>query len=170
MKKRRGLKINFHLSNRLSYTLIAIFILVAVGVGVYALTPGIAPNPGHLISETAPPSPCLANQFLQFDGTNWKCATGGGGTGHSGTPTLKDCGANTVSGTDSAGKVRPMSSLNRCILLFANRFTNTPTCVITSTSQNVNAYILYFNTNSTQLEVAFNPSAMAGFNYMCVEG
>ena len=73
--KKRGKGTHIHLSNRLSYTLIAILILAAIGVGVYALTPGVAPNPGHLISETAPPSSCTANQYLQFDGTNWKCAT-----------------------------------------------------------------------------------------------
>lgn len=43
MKKKKGLKINFHLSNKLSYTLIAILILVVIGVGVYAIAPGIAP-------------------------------------------------------------------------------------------------------------------------------
>jgi hypothetical protein len=74
MKKRRKENgIHIHLSNRLAYTLIVIFILVAVGVGIYALTPGVAPNPGHLASEMAPPSPCSANQYLQFDGTNWVC-------------------------------------------------------------------------------------------------
>jgi len=74
MKKKRGIQIKINFTNRWLYTLIAIGILAIIGVGVYALTPGVAPNPGHLISEMAPPSPCPANQFLQFDGTNWKCA------------------------------------------------------------------------------------------------
>lgn len=75
MTKKRGLNIHVHFTNRWLYTLIAIGILAVIGIGVYALTPGVAPNPGHLISELAPPSPCTANQSLQFDGTNWKCVT-----------------------------------------------------------------------------------------------
>ncbi|OGJ12510.1 hypothetical protein A3K82_03165 [Candidatus Pacearchaeota archaeon RBG_19FT_COMBO_34_9] len=72
MKKRKGITIS--LSNRWLYFLITLGILAIVSVGVYALTPGTKPNPGHLVSEMAPPSPCTANQFLQFDGTNWVCA------------------------------------------------------------------------------------------------
>lgn len=44
--------------------------------GVIALTPGVAPNPGHVITSVAPPAPCEAGQFLQFDGTNWVCEFG----------------------------------------------------------------------------------------------
>jgi hypothetical protein len=73
MKKGRGRKIQINISNRWLYTFIAIGIIAIIGVGVYALTPGVAPNPGHLISEMAPPSPCTAGQVLQFDGTNWVC-------------------------------------------------------------------------------------------------
>lgn len=75
---------NIHLSNRLSYTLITIVILIAAGIGVYAasslLTPGTAPNPGHITSQTAPPSGCQAGQILQWSGTanadgGWTCLT-----------------------------------------------------------------------------------------------
>jgi hypothetical protein len=70
------------LSNRLAYTLIIIGILIIVAVGVYAanslLTPGVAPNPGHTISQTAPPSACSAGQVLQWTGASnadggWVC-------------------------------------------------------------------------------------------------
>ena len=76
VKKKRGREINIkiNLTNRWLYTLIAIGILAIIGVGVYALTPGVAPNPGHLANEMAPPTPCSANQFLKFDGTNWVCS------------------------------------------------------------------------------------------------
>ena len=75
--KKRGLSIKINLTNRWLYTLIAIGILAIIGVGVYALTPGVAPNPGHLASDMAPPTPCAANQFLKFDGTNWVCSSSG---------------------------------------------------------------------------------------------
>ncbi len=75
MKKKEGITIKINLSNRWLYTFILLGILIAVGVGVYALTPGVKPNPGHLLNETAPPSPCTANQFLKWDGSNWICST-----------------------------------------------------------------------------------------------
>jgi hypothetical protein len=76
MKKRgKGLTIHIHLSNRLSYTLIAIFLLAAIGIGVYALAPGVIPNPGHNISEMSIPSPCTVGQVLSYNGNNWVCAT-----------------------------------------------------------------------------------------------
>ena len=73
------------------YTLSAIMILVLVGAGIFivnALTPGVAPNPGHLISETAPPSPCSANQVLKFDGSNWFCASDNVGITSESDPTV----------------------------------------------------------------------------------
>jgi hypothetical protein len=77
--KKRG-KNNFHFSNRLSYTLIAIFLLAAIGVGVYALAPGVIPNPGHSYAEI---STCGPNQILKMNsaGTDWTCAGGGAGGG-----------------------------------------------------------------------------------------
>ena len=64
-----------NLSNRAFYTLVTIGILVVLAAGIYALTPGVAPNPGHLITEVAPPSGCSSGQFLQFNGTTWNCAS-----------------------------------------------------------------------------------------------
>lgn len=48
--------------------------LLALVVGVYALTPGVAPNPGHTIGEVAPPASCTAGQALKWDGAAWICA------------------------------------------------------------------------------------------------
>jgi len=56
------------------YTLIAVGILAIIAVGVYALAPGVIPNPGHNISEISIPSGCVAGQFLKYDGTKWVCA------------------------------------------------------------------------------------------------
>ncbi len=69
-------------NNRLLYSLIALGVLIIAAVGVYAanslLTPGVAPNPGHTISQTAPPSGCTAGQVLEWNGTSnanggWSC-------------------------------------------------------------------------------------------------
>jgi hypothetical protein len=73
--EKRGLKAKAKFSNRFIYSLIAFAVLISVSIGVYALTPGTAPNPGHDISSISPPAGCTANQYLQFDGTNWKCST-----------------------------------------------------------------------------------------------
>jgi hypothetical protein len=61
--------------NRWFYVLIIFGVLVAVVIRVYALAPGVIPNPGHNISEVSIPSGCVANQFLKYDGTKWVCAS-----------------------------------------------------------------------------------------------
>jgi hypothetical protein len=70
--KRGKKKINF--SNRFIFLLITLGILGILAGGVYAISSSGA-NSGHPISDINPPSPCTANQYLQFDGTNWKCTT-----------------------------------------------------------------------------------------------
>ncbi|GIU68327.1 MAG: hypothetical protein KatS3mg001_177 [Candidatus Pacearchaeota archaeon] len=65
--------LNKKISNKLAYTIIAVFALIVVGLGVFALGAGETPNPGHNIQSIGPPNPCDANQFLKFDGTNWVC-------------------------------------------------------------------------------------------------
>ncbi len=80
MKKRISFNINF--TNRAIYTLITFSIFLLIGISVFALTPGVAPNPGHLIEEMAPPLNCETNQVLQWDGSIWTCSnssSGGGG-------------------------------------------------------------------------------------------
>jgi hypothetical protein len=67
-----GINFNVYLTNRWLYTLIALFVVAIVGVGVYAST-FVGPNGvGHDLSEMGLPT-CSANQFLKFDGTNWVC-------------------------------------------------------------------------------------------------
>jgi len=73
MKKRKGIRINF--TNRWLYTLIAILILAVIGVGVYALNPGVIPNPGHNYTAIAT---CAEGQGLVTQGGKWVCSTGGG--------------------------------------------------------------------------------------------
>ena len=78
MKKRgREKRIKIRLSDRLSYTLILIGILAIVGVGVYALAPGVIPNPGHNISQVSVPSPCSSGQILSYNGNTWVCINKG---------------------------------------------------------------------------------------------
>lgn len=81
MVKKRGAR--FPVSNRVLYTFITVAIISILAFGVYALTQGVAPNPGHLITDVAPPSPCSSGQYLQFNGNTWVCSTvnvSGGGT------------------------------------------------------------------------------------------
>jgi hypothetical protein len=68
--KKSGRKsgIHIHLSNRLSYTLIAIGILIIIAVGVYAI--GEVPNPGHPISQL---QTCDNNQILETVNGAWSC-------------------------------------------------------------------------------------------------
>ena len=69
-KKLKIKKLQINLTNRWLYTLIVFFSLVVIGVFVYATTP----NPGHDITQIAPPSVCGDNQFLKWTGTAWACA------------------------------------------------------------------------------------------------
>ena len=72
---KKGINFNIHIkfTNRFIYTFVAFILILIIGIGVFALTPGVAPSPGHLIDEFAPPSNCVTNQVLQWDGTNWVC-------------------------------------------------------------------------------------------------
>ena len=74
MVKKRLLK-NFNVSNKLSYTIIAVVALLLVGSGVYSLSPGVAPNPGHTFDQIDPPSGCTLGQVLQWTGSAWSCVS-----------------------------------------------------------------------------------------------
>jgi hypothetical protein len=65
-----------NISKRVLYTLIAIGILAVAGIGVYALVPGTAPNPGHTIDQLVPPTGCGNGTFLKWNTDNggfWSC-------------------------------------------------------------------------------------------------
>src|SRR3990172_11638661 len=61
------------ISNRLSYTIIAVVALILLGTGVYSLSPGVAPDPGHTFDQIDPPSGCTLGQVLQWTGSSWSC-------------------------------------------------------------------------------------------------
>ena len=69
MKRKRGLGINIHLSNRWLYTFIALGILIAVGVGVWAAT-YTASGAGHPYTEI---STCSNGQTLVTQNGVWAC-------------------------------------------------------------------------------------------------
>jgi len=71
---KKGINIHINFTNRFIYTFVAFILILIIGVIVFAQTPGVAPNPGHLVDEFAPPFGCLVNQVLQWDGINWICA------------------------------------------------------------------------------------------------
>jgi hypothetical protein len=66
-------KINITLSNRWLYSLITLGILAAILVTTYALTPGVKPNPGHLLTEIVPPAGCTGGKVIAWDGGNLVC-------------------------------------------------------------------------------------------------
>ncbi len=72
MKK---ITIKIRLPKRWISMLIIIGLLIIVGIGVYALVPGIRPEPGHLLSEFSPSSSCTAGQFLKWNGTDIICGS-----------------------------------------------------------------------------------------------
>ncbi|MCK5149584.1 hypothetical protein KAJ87_01515 [Candidatus Pacearchaeota archaeon] len=78
-KKKRGITIKLVFSNRWLYTFIVIGILAIIGVGVYALTAGETPDPGHNIQNIGPPSDCVNGQVLQFIDGAWGCVNLPGG-------------------------------------------------------------------------------------------
>ena len=65
--KIKKLQINF--TNRWLYTLIVFFSLIVIGVFVYAQIP----NPGHDMGDIEEPANCVADQFLQWTGSDWAC-------------------------------------------------------------------------------------------------
>ncbi len=75
--KIKKLQINF--TDKWFYTFVVVISLIIIGVGVYALTPGGSGDPGHNIDSVGPPSGCVANEYLQWDGSVWTCAEGGSG-------------------------------------------------------------------------------------------
>ncbi len=88
----------------------------------------------------------------------------------SGTPTLRNCGTNSIVGTDSAGTVSGTTSgIPSCILVFNRPFISTPVCVISSRSQFINPYVDPYNSNTTTLTIIFSSSGVNTFNYICLE-
>lgn len=71
--KKRGKKLQIVFSNRWLYSLITLGIIVILAAGIYALTAGTTPNPGHSISEMGVPSGCTAGQVVSWDGSNLIC-------------------------------------------------------------------------------------------------
>ncbi len=82
--KKRGLNLTFKFSNRILYSLITVFILAIIGVGVYAYGTSAPSTFGHSLGEIAPPTTCSSpNNFLRWSGTAWECAAAGTGGGSS---------------------------------------------------------------------------------------
>jgi hypothetical protein len=102
MKKSLNIQINF--TNRAIYTLITFSIFLLIGISVFALTPGVAPNPGHLIEEIAPPLNCEINQVLQWDGSTWICEGDSIPTGAVTAFNLPSCPTGWSELTDARGR------------------------------------------------------------------
>jgi hypothetical protein len=76
MASKKGSK-ELNISNRLAYTLIAIFSVIFIGAGVYAaVTAGTTPNPGHSIQTIGAPVGCAVGQYLRYI-NDYSCSTQG---------------------------------------------------------------------------------------------
>ena len=73
------MKVTINLKKRYAYIIIGLFVLATGIFVVNALTPGVAPNPGHVINEIAPPVGCADGQILQFIDGDWSCIDMSGG-------------------------------------------------------------------------------------------
>jgi hypothetical protein len=86
-------KKRFSISNKLAYTLIVVALIVGLGVGVLAVSPGVVPNPGHAINSISPPNGCQTGQVLTWEDGIWACTDSSGGSGSSQACTFcKSCG------------------------------------------------------------------------------
>ncbi len=77
------------ISNRLAYTIISVLVIILLAMGVYAMTAGVAPNPGHTLDTVSAPTGCAASEILQWTGTAWDCVAMPTLTG--GSTTITDC-------------------------------------------------------------------------------
>jgi len=73
MKKKREGTVTISFSNKWLYIFIVLLVLVVGGVMVYAYGTSNPQIFGHSIGELAPPSPCIAGQFLEWNGATWTC-------------------------------------------------------------------------------------------------
>ncbi len=74
------MKVKFNLKKESAYVVAGLLILATGFFIVSALSPGVSPNPGHLITQIAPPSGCTNGQVLGWNGGSWGCidmASGG---------------------------------------------------------------------------------------------
>ena len=65
----------FNFGSKLALTILVISVILFVSILISALTPGVAPNPGHDIQNVAPPLGCVAGDLLKWDNPNWGCAS-----------------------------------------------------------------------------------------------
>ena len=100
-------KIQINLSDRTSYTLIALVSIILLGVGVYAYGTSSPSTFGHSLGEIAPPTGCNSGQVLSWSGTAWVCTT------------VSSSGGNVVTGTNP---ICPAGSEVR------TRYWTTPSC------------------------------------------
>ncbi len=91
------MKVNFNLEKKYLYSFAGVVLLFCGFFIVNALSPGIAPNPGHLISEVAPPAGCMTGQVLQWEGSSWGCVN----LPSAATSTIKWLGGKKVHTIDS---------------------------------------------------------------------
>mgnify|MGYP001593691449 CR=1 FL=1 len=73
MKKR----VKFKFQKKLTYTLLAMFVIVAVAIGINAYGTNNPSVLGHTFGELTPPTGCAAGQLIKYTGGSpaWSCVT-----------------------------------------------------------------------------------------------
>ena len=169
MKRGGKARLNIHINftNRFLYTFVAFIALLVIGVTVFALTPGVAPNPGHLIDNVAPPAGCGTDQVLKWGGSDWTCADDI-------SSVLKDvsCPAGQfVTGFNENGDIRcdqEQSSPPGPYLFYDSRSTGYGQCVVNNAY--TTSYTYPTNTEAGTYRYEWRLSSTARYHFTVLSG
>ena len=114
--------LNKKVSNRLAYTIITFFAVIALAVVVYAV-PGTTPNPGHSIAQL---QPCSDGEILKTAAGVWTCSSSGAGSQWLSAATAGDI-------YYTAGKVGVGVAIPGSALDVSSPITSVSSCVGTAT-------------------------------------